>query len=259
MHRLPAIAAVLMLVSVGARAEGPTAYALDPVHTRVLVSIGHAGFSQALGTASGSEGALLFEPGDWTHARLDVRVPLDHLDFGDPDWNRAVQARNLLDTARFPDARFSSDSIEPIDDRRARVCGTLELRGVAKPQCLDVTLNAVERHPMPPFRRTAGFSATASLSRSDFGIDAWKSVIGDAVTLRIEAEAVRDADAARAFAPSNDEGNDEGDVTAPDADAYTGVEGLDVEAAAAAALQEAADADEAASSDTPPDEPEPMP
>ena len=44
---------------------------------------------------------------------------------------------------------------------------------------------------MPPFRRTVGFSATAALSRKDFGIDAWPSVIGDAVELRIEAEATR--------------------------------------------------------------------
>ena len=41
-----------------------------------------------------------------------------------------------------------------------------------------------------PFRRTAGFSATATLSRSDYGIDAWASMIGDNVEVRIEAEAV---------------------------------------------------------------------
>jgi polyisoprenoid-binding protein YceI len=44
---------------------------------------------------------------------------------------------------------------------------------------------------MPPFRRTAGFSATATLSRAAFGADAWTSLIGDQVTLRIEAEARR--------------------------------------------------------------------
>jgi hypothetical protein len=44
---------------------------------------------------------------------------------------------------------------------------------------------------LPPFRRTAGFSATATISRSEFGIDAWPSVIGDQVELRIEAEAMR--------------------------------------------------------------------
>ena len=57
---------------------------------------------------------------------------------------------------------------------------------------MEVALNALKRHPLPPFRRTAGFSATALLSRSDYGITTWKSVIGDAVELQIEVEAVRD-------------------------------------------------------------------
>ena len=58
-----------------------------------------------------------------------------------------------------------------------------------------------DEDPRPPFRRTAGFSATATLSRADYGITAWQSVIGDEVALRIEAEAVRDNDAMAAFGP----------------------------------------------------------
>ena len=59
---------------------------------------------------------------------------------------------------------------KPVDATHAKVCGELTLRGVTRPLCLDVTLNAVKRHPLPPFRRTAGFSATGALSRADFGI-----------------------------------------------------------------------------------------
>ena len=60
---------------------------------------------------------------------------------------------------------------------------------------LAVTLNALKRHPMPPFRRTAGFSATTMIRRADFGITAWPSMIGDQVQIRIEAEAIRDSNA----------------------------------------------------------------
>lgn len=170
-------------------------YRLDPVHTRVLFAIEHAGFSQALGTVSGSEGVLDFDPNDWASARLDVAVPITRLDLGDGKWNQATLARNLLDGERFPQARFVSSQVEPIDASHARVHGMLTLRGVSREVVLDVTLNALKRHPLPPFRRTAGFSATTTLSRADFGISAWPSVIGDKVELRIEAEAVRDAGA----------------------------------------------------------------
>ena len=166
-------------------------YELDPVHTRVMIAVEHAGFSKAIGTVSGSSGRLQFDPQDWTTASLEVSVPLQRLDLGDEKWNQAVLARNLLDAEKFPTATFVSTRIEPIDPQHASVYGTLTLHGVAKEVKLDVTLNALKRHPLPPFRRTAGFSAIATLSRAEFGIDAWKSVIGDSVELRLEVEATR--------------------------------------------------------------------
>jgi len=186
-----------------AMAAPPETWSFDPVHTRVLFAVEHAGFSHALGTVSGSTGTLVFDRDDWKSARLDVQVPLQRLDLGDAKWNKAVLAANLLDGDRYPMAHFVSATVEPVDADHAKVCGELTLRGVSKPLCMDVTLNAVKRHPLPPFRRTAGFSATASLSRADFGMNAWKNVIGDRVDLRIEAEALRDRGAGE---PANDAG-----------------------------------------------------
>lgn len=117
---------------------------------------------------------------------------MSRLDLGDAKWNQATLARSLLDGERFPSARFVSTRVEPIDARRAHVIGTLTLRGVSQEVTLDVTLNAIKRYPLPPFRRTAGFSASTTLSRRAFGITAWPGVIGDAVQLRIEAEATLD-------------------------------------------------------------------
>ncbi|WP_407468156.1 YceI family protein [Xanthomonas campestris] len=181
----------LVLTSLAATAA-PVRYALDPVHTRVLFAVEHAGFSKALGTVSGSSGTLVFDPDDWAAATLEVTVPLRRADLGDAKWNEATLARNLLDAERFPDAHFVSTKVEASDATHAKVTGNLTLHGVTRPVTLDVTLSALKRHPLPPFRRTAGFSATATLSRAAFGVDAWKSMIGDTVELRIEAEAVRE-------------------------------------------------------------------
>ncbi|QNH11854.1 YceI family protein [Xanthomonas sp. SI] len=198
----------LLLTLPTAALAAPAQYALDPVHTRVLFAIEHAGFSKALGAVSGSTGTLAFDPDDWRSARLDARVPLQRLDLGDDKWNRAALAHNLVDGERFPEARFVSTRIEPIDATHAKVFGTLTLHGVSREIALDVTLNALKRHPLPPFRRTVGFSATTTLQRADFGIAAWPSVIGATVELRIEAEATRDgradADPPPADAPAAD-------------------------------------------------------
>lgn len=183
----------LLLLLPAAVLAAPDGYAFDPVHTRVLFAVSHAGFSQAMGTISGSSGRLWFDPDDWSVARLAVRVPLARLDMGDPKWTKAVGARNLLDVGRFPDATFVSTRIEPKDAQHGRACGTMTIRDASHDACMDVTFNQLKHHPLPPFRRTAGFSATMTLSRKDFGITAWPSVIGDTVTLRIEAEALRDS------------------------------------------------------------------
>ena len=201
--RLPRIlttTCVLLLLPTAAMAEAAR-YELDPVHTRVLFSVSHAGFSKALGTVSGTTGELWFDAEDWSSARLTASVPMTRVDLGDEKWNKATLADKLLDVEEHPVATFVSSRIEPVDDARARVHGLLTLRGVERETVLDVTLNAAKRHPMPPFRRTVGFSATTTLSRKDFGIDAWPSMIGDEVELRIEAEATH----RRGTAPTDDD------------------------------------------------------
>ena len=193
-------AACLLLVSTAlaplpasAQVEG---YRIDQIHTRIVFALDHAGFSSALGTVSGSSGTLVFDPDDWSTARLDVQVPLQRIDLGNDEWNRA--AGRMLDVDRYPVARFVSDSIQPLDARHATICGTLTLHGIARPLCLQAVFNQAKRAPVPPFRHTIGFSATAIVPRADFGIDTWKSIVGNRVDLRIEVEAVRDPGALQA-------------------------------------------------------------
>lgn len=190
----PVRLAPALLLAAAWSAHAQTAhYELDPVHTRVVFAVSHAGFSSAIGAISGSTGRLVFDPSDWTTARVQARIPLARLDLGDAGWNRATLAAALLDAGEHPEATFVSNRVEPIDARHASLYGTLTLRGIAREVKLDVIFNAARRHPMPPFRRTAGFSATGTIRRSDFGMTAWQGVIGDEVEVRIEAEATRAA------------------------------------------------------------------
>lgn len=180
-----------MAASTSSTRMQPVRYVLDPVHTRALFLIDHAGFSNAIGVVSGATGELWFAPdGGWAGARVQASVPLTRIDLGEAEWNRAVQGKRLLNTEKHPTADFISSRIEPIDHKRAKIHGILTLHGVAQAVTLDTTLNAARRHPLPPFRRTLGFSATTALSRKQFGITAWPSVIGNRVELRIEVEAV---------------------------------------------------------------------
>ena len=174
-----------------ANAGEPVRYAIDPVHTRVLFEIDHAGFSKAIGTVSGSEGSLLFDADDWSSAKLEVTVPMRRLDMGDSGWTASVFAPRFLDVKRYPQARFVSTRVERREGNRGTLCGELTLHGTTRPLCMELVLNKIARYPLPPFRRTAGFSARTSIKRSDFGMKSWRSLVGDEVELRIEAELVR--------------------------------------------------------------------
>ena len=95
-HRFARHAAffTLVLASVCAHAA-ETVYALDPVHTRVMFAVSHAGFSNPMGTVSGTTGTLVFDPDNWASARVEAKIPLDRLDLGDKKWNAAVLGSHL--------------------------------------------------------------------------------------------------------------------------------------------------------------------
>ena len=202
-------ALLALLACLPAVAGEPARYAFDPVHTRVMFAIDHAGFSKAIGTISGSQGSLHFDIEDWASARLDVVVPMTRIDLGDSGWAASVFAPRFLDVKRHPQARFvATDGLQRQLANRGRACGQLTLHGVTRPLCLDVVLNKAGRYPLPPFRRTIGFSATATLKRSDYGMTSWQSLVGDDIELRIEAELFRqdgeDEQPAQPDAPSID-------------------------------------------------------
>ena len=88
----PCLALLPMLLATAPAWAAADTYRLDPVHTRVLFSIDHAGYSQAMGTVSGSEGRVLFDPDNWRDATLEVDIPVSRLDLGDAKWNQATLA-----------------------------------------------------------------------------------------------------------------------------------------------------------------------
>lgn len=176
---------------------------LDPVHTRVLFRVEHAGFSQALGIFPDVQGELFFDPDDWTSARLDVQIPLGKLEIGDADWRDKLLSSTWLHAQEQAIARFRSTRVEATGKDQARVLGALTLKGVSHEVTLDVRLNKLARNPLT-FKRTAGFSATAVLDRRDFGMAEWPNVVGQQVQLEIQAEAVR-------FTPSPEQENADAD------------------------------------------------
>ena len=179
-----------ILLPLAAHAD-ETGWRYDTVHSQVVFSISHNGYSRPFGRLHIARGWLRFDPDDWSTAATELDIDLASLDMGDADWNKAVCKPALLDCSGQRYAHFRSTGVTRKDDRHGVLHGELTLRGVTRPIDLAFTFNRAAR-TIYELHEVAGFSATASLDRNDFGITANPNSIGAHVSVWLELEATRD-------------------------------------------------------------------
>lgn len=199
-------AAVFALFVPLAALAGPSDYRFDTVHTQIGVAASHLGFSQPSGRLHVKSGFFRFDPDDWNTARVEAVVDASSIDFGDAAWNDKLRSREFLDVAHYPTARFVAERVEKTGDKTAIAHGKLTLLGVTRPLDLAITFNRAGVHAYT-LRWTAGFSATAQFKRSDFRMTKYLPDVGDQVSIRIEAEGVRDKDAQDEAGRAQDSGS----------------------------------------------------
>lgn len=184
---LLAVSAVLGLAPLSAHAA-PETYAFDTAHTSVIWKAGHMGFSFPHGIFSNIEGTLVLDEADISKSAVDVTIPLDKLATGIPKFDDHLKSKDFFNVEKSPAAKFVSTKVEKTGDKTAKLTGDLTLNGITKPVTLDVTLNKQGEHPMMK-KKAVGFSATAQIKRSDFGITYGIPNVPDEVDLEIQAEA----------------------------------------------------------------------
>ena len=178
-------------------------FRFDLVHTQVYVSANHLGYSHPQGRLHVKSGWFRFDGDDWTQAKVDVLIDAASIDMGDAKWNEALRSGDFLASGRYPTVHYVSTRVEKTGDNKGTVHGNLTLLGVTRPMDLQVTFNRAGADPYT-LKWTAGFSADATLRRSDFGIKKYLPDVGDAVTIHIEAEGLRDGDAEDKAGRAND-------------------------------------------------------
>ena len=179
-------------------------YRIDPVHTQVLFSVDHDGYSQPVGRMKVKAGWLRFDEDDWSTAKAAVDVDASSVDIGDKDWNDAVTGKRFLDAKEFPLAHFESTSVEKTDAQHGTLKGNLTLRGVTHEISIPFTLNRVGATMFAGMQTLAGFSAQTTLDRTQFGMTAFPRAVGTQVQLRLEVEAILDQDAQKQYEAQKD-------------------------------------------------------
>ena len=186
--------AVWLLVIAGAAIAHPLDYRIDTVHSQILFSADHDGYSKPVGRLAITRGWLRFDPDDWGASKVVADIDPASVDLGDKGWDGAVTGHNFLDAAKFPLAHFESTAVTKTGKDTGVIDGQLTLHGVTLPVKVDFTVNRVGM-TLFGFETIAGFSGHAQLDRTRFGVTAFPKAIGTEVAVRLEIEAKLDRQA----------------------------------------------------------------
>lgn len=189
-HFLRATALGAALFSASAALAEAEKYTLDASHSQIIFSYDHLGFSTTWGMFSGFEGEIMFDQANPAASSVSVSMPVKSMLTGWEGRFQHFMSKDFFDASDDEMVSFASTGIEVTGETTAKITGDLTLNGVTKPVVLDAVLNKTGDHPMAN-KPWAGFSATTSVLRSDFGLGMFAPYVSDEVAIQISIEAMK--------------------------------------------------------------------
>jgi len=196
-RRTAALAALALVIPVVAPAAASTNisdvpaghYVIDKHHASLIARVMHMGVSLYTLRFDTIDASFEYNPVRPEATHLTASVDPASLDV-DADYGKKF-AEDFLSVSKFPTATFVATSAQATGPSQGTLTGDLTLMGVTKPVTFNVTLIGSGHEvccPVPGGQQAVGFEATTTLKRSDFGSTYLNNLVGDDVTLTIEAE-----------------------------------------------------------------------
>lgn len=166
----------------------PGTWRIDPAHSEVGFMIRHL-MSKVRGGFTAFSGSLEIAE-DLEASEVRVTVDMSSIDTRNADRDKHLRTADIFDVDNHPEMTFVSTKL-----REHELDGELTVRGVTRPVTLSVEFNGVGDDPWGGTR--AGFSATAMISRRDYGIEFNIPVgegmtLGDKVGISLEVQAIKE-------------------------------------------------------------------
>jgi polyisoprenoid-binding protein YceI len=170
-------------------------YDIDKSHSRVGFKISHLTISNVLGTFDDFSGSFLFDPDNVEKSETSVKIDVASVNTANKKRDDHLRNPDFFEVTKFPAMSFVSTKVQKKDSTHFTVMGNLTIRNETKAVALDVTYKGSVMDPWGNQR--AGFMATTTLNRKDFGLTWNKTldngglVVGDEVMIEIEVEGVK--------------------------------------------------------------------
>ena len=169
-------------------------YNVDAAHTTVGFSVRHL-FTAAEGRFDRFEGTIEFDPAQPDKTSVRGTIDVTSINTNNAKRDKHLLADDFFAVEAHPKITFESEKVADIssDGKKASLHGKLTIRGITKPVVLDVEFLGQGADPWG--NQKAGFAASGTIDRKDFGIDynapleSGGLLLGDEVTIRIQVEA----------------------------------------------------------------------
>jgi polyisoprenoid-binding protein YceI len=136
-------------------------------------------------------GSANYDPADPSKNTLDATIEATSVDTRVEMRDNDLRSPNFLDVAKYPTITFKSKQAKAAGEGKVQITGDLSIHGVTKEVVLDVDgPTAPIPNPMGGGLRI-GASASTKINRKDFGVNGLPAVVGDEITITIDAELVQ--------------------------------------------------------------------
>lgn len=167
-------------------------YTIDPDHTYPNFKINHLGYSTMYGRFGKTSGSITLDR-ETMVGSVEITIDAASVDTGMKKRDDHLRGADFFNAVEFPEITYQAKNAQLNKDGSGKVKGTLTIMGVSKAVTLDVQAMNCKVHPFDKTKQkfVCGFDATATINRTEFGINYGSPLIGDEVELMFEVEAQR--------------------------------------------------------------------
>lgn len=162
-------------------------YKIDAVHSTALFRVKHMNVSYSWGRFNTIGGTVAWNPADPAAARFEVEIKTDSIDTANRGRDTHLKGADFFDTKQYPAMSFKSKSARKAGDHKIDVTGDMTLHGVTRE--ITIPIEATGMGAGRDGASLAGFEATFTIKRSEFGMDKMVGPVGDEVRIIVAIEA----------------------------------------------------------------------
>lgn len=140
---------------------------IDPAHTSISVAARHLMLTTVRASFAGASGEIDLDPARPERASVRLVIPAASVDTGDDKRDAHLRSGDFLDAEKYPEITFVSTGVRKNGAQQFTVTGDLSIRGTTRPVDVDVELSGIVDGMKG---KVAGFSATATIDRTQWGL-----------------------------------------------------------------------------------------